>query len=162
MPLDVNKRVLHLASCRDDRQRLPFRSHLMNLLLIFLFSALVCRLPSPDFPLHLPLAALHSTQSTSSHHSHRLWSAAPFPSSRYSCSAGRIGIATPQITTPIASHKYGVLGWEHRNYLNHDSPDMVLTRQGYSPRDPDKFPTAQLLLLGQSICRLPCSTPCVG
>ena len=31
---------------------------------------------------------------------------------------------------------------------------MVLTHQGSSPRDPDKFPTAQLFLLGQSTCLL--------
>lgn len=34
--------------------------------------------------------------------------------------------------------------------LSQDSTDMVLTRQGSSRRDPDKFPTTQLFLLGVS------------
>lgn len=39
--------------------------------------------------------------------------------------------------------------------LDLDTADMVLTREGSSPRDPDKFPTAQLFLLGSSLRHFP-------
>jgi hypothetical protein len=147
-----NKRIKFASTPRSmGSAAAAVRSHLTNLLLSdcahsssphssVAFHSLTCTLHPPTC--RYPLPAISSPRSQ------RHWSAVPFSPLRHSRSAGRIDIATSSTTNPIASDKYGVLGWEHRNYLIQDSPNMVLTHQGTSPRDPDKFPAAQLFLLG--------------
>jgi hypothetical protein len=99
------------------------------------------RFPLFRFTIH------HDRQSSHSSHAFLFGCSSDTTSYRRLQSRTLMTIATPTSTRVDSHRQISVLG--RVEVRSGEKPkDMVLTRQRTSPRDPDKFPAAQLFLLG--------------